>query len=80
MVNELYDNDKGRIEVFESPFQADPNIARRILQGEAYCIIGGNSDYLMYIGPMALNDIMIRDIVIDHRTLSLKLGIIKMAQ
>lgn len=59
LVDELYDNNKGHIEVIETPFQADPYVARRIIHGEADCIVGGDSDYLMYIKPVPLKDIMI---------------------
>jgi len=50
------------------------DVARRIMSGEADCIVGGDSDYQMYIGPIPFKDIIIRDIAIDHRNLSLKSG------
>ena len=71
---ECYDNTKGRIEVFETPFQADPDVAGRIISGEADCIVGGDSDYPMYIGTSPSKDIIIRDIAIVHKNLSLKSG------
>ena len=65
---------EGNIEIYETPFQADPDVARRIMSGAADCIVSGDSDYPMYIGSMPFKDIIIRDIAIDHRNLSLKSG------
>ena len=49
----------GSITIDATPFQADPDIARRVICGEADVIVSGDSDFAMYIGPDS-SDIMIR--------------------
>ena len=48
------------IELVVAPFQADPEVARRMFAFDADCIVSGDSDYAMLLGPGLHTDIMIR--------------------
>ena len=71
LVDDYHSENKGSIDISEAPFQADPDIARRVVCGEVDCIISGDGDYAMYIGPSeGFTDMMIRDPYIQTNTLS----------
>ena len=72
LVDDCHCENKGSIDVTEAPFQADPDIARRVVCGEVDCIISDDSDYAMYIGPSASTDMIIRDPYIHMNTLSFR--------
>ena len=70
---------KGEITMETAPFQADPSIADVAIRGGCEAIISGDSDFAMYVGtggPNSLGDIMLRDIKIDQRTLTIVGGTI----
>ena len=53
-------NDGPSIEVVVAPLQADPEVARRMITEDADCVVSGDSDYAMLLGPWHNGDIMIR--------------------
>jgi hypothetical protein len=79
LVSEYDCENKGKITVEETPFQADPDIARRIICGDADCIVSGDSDYQMYIGPNR-SDMMVRFPSFDNTNLKLKSAILVTGQ
>lgn len=65
---------KGEITMDIAPFQADPSIADIAINGGCEAILSGDSDFSMYIGPGGpdnLGDIMIRDIKINQKQLTI---------
>ena len=50
MSDEYNPENKGVVEIIKTPFQADPEIARQMVCGNANCIISGDGDFQMYIG------------------------------
>ena len=73
LVDDYHSKNKGSLDVSEDHFQADPDIARGVVCGEVDCIISGDSDYTMYIGPLeAFTDTMICDWYIHMNKLSLR--------
>jgi hypothetical protein len=69
-LNELVDDyspeGKGDISFFVAPTQADPCLAKMIVDGAADAIISDDSDFPMYIGPSGI-DIMIKDVMISSK-------------
>ena len=63
---------KGVIEIIKTPFQANPEIARQMVCGNADCILSGDSDFQMYIGASASTDMMIWFPKIDYNSSSFK--------
>ena len=60
MADEYNPENKGVIEIIiKTPFQADPEIARQMVCGDADCIISGDGDFQMYISASASTDMMI---------------------
>ena len=54
-----------KIDVFEAPFQTDPCIAKRAIDGDIDAIVSGDSDFAMYVGPCGpdgLGDLMLCDL------------------
>jgi len=49
LVNGYDGKQQGAITMDVTPFQADPDIARRVICGEADVIVSGDSDFAMYI-------------------------------
>lgn len=72
LVDDYHCKNKGSKDVTKAPFQADPDIARRVVCGEVDCIISNDSDYAMYIGSLASTDMMICDLYIHTNALSLR--------
>ena len=60
MADDYNPENKGVIEIIKTPFQADPEIARLMVCGDADCIISGDGDFQMYISASASTDMMIR--------------------
>jgi hypothetical protein len=54
---------KGDISFFEAPTQADPCLAKIMVDGKANAIISNDSDFSLYIGANGIN-LMIKDICI----------------
>ena len=79
LVNAYDGKQQGSITIEVTPFQADPDISRRVICGEADVIVSGDSDFAMYIGP-ASSDIMIRLPKLDLNSLMLKSAILVTSQ
>ena len=47
MVDDYHPENKGVIKLLQTPFQADPEIARQMVCGDADCIISGDGDFPM---------------------------------
>ena len=64
----MHDNNKGCIEIIKTYFQTDLDVARRIIYGEADWIVGGDTDWLIYIRSLPLKDIMIQEtkLITEH--------------
>ena len=59
MADDYSPENKGVIEIIKTPFQAEPEIARQMVCGDANCIISGDGDFQMYIGASASTNMMI---------------------
>ena len=70
LVSEYVSKGRGEKTIQIAPFQADPSIANAALLGECEAILSGDSDFSMYVGPGApdnLGDIMLRDIKLHQK-------------
>jgi hypothetical protein len=65
-VEEYSPEGKGDISFFVAPTQADPCLAKMIVDGVADAVISDDSDFPMYIGPSGM-DIMMKDVMISSK-------------
>ena len=63
-----------------APFQADPEVARRVICGDADCIVSIDSDYQMLLGSSTPNDITIRHIILNNSTLKIRTAVLVTGQ
>ena len=68
------------VEVIIAPFQADPEVARRVICGDADCIMSIDSDYQMLLGSSTPTDMIIRHVKLDNNTLEIKSAVLVMLQ
>ena len=71
IVNKHDAKENGSISLHIAPYQADPDIARRVIWKEADAIISGDSDFPMYIGTASC-DLMVGSVKLDIGSLSLR--------
>lgn len=65
-VNEYNPEGKGEVSSFIAPTQADPCLAKMVVDGDLDAIISDDSDFSMYIGANGA-DIMIKEVMISSK-------------
>ena len=74
------DNRNESIEVITAPFQADPEVARRVICGDADCIVSIDSDYQMLLGSSTPTDMTIRHVTLNDSTFKIKSAVVVTGQ